>query len=269
MMAARSMKSRLVAGMVGALMLGAGGTGSWAAGGDVHLPEQEWSFDGIFGHFDRAELQRGLQVYLAVCANCHGLEYVAYRDLGDIGYDEDQIKAIAAQYDVLAGPNEDGEVLDEDGEFLTRPALPADRFVSPYPNDKAAAAINGGAVPPDLSLMYKARADGANYMYALLTGYLDEPPEDFELVGGLSYNAYFPGHQIAMPPPLYGDDVEYADGTEATIEQEARDVTAFLAWAAEPNLEKRKNMGLTVMLFLIVMTGLFYASKRKIWRDQH
>ncbi len=268
MMAARMMKRRLIAGTLGVLMLGAGGTALWAAGG-AHAPAQHWSFDGIFGHFDRAELQRGLQVYLAVCANCHGLEYVAYRDLGDIGYDEDQIKAIAAQYELPADPNEDGEVMDEDGNLLMRTALPSDRFVSPYPNAKAAAAANGGAMPPDLSLMYKARADGANYMHALLTGYEDEPPEDFELMDGLSYNAYFPGHQIAMPPPLYGDDVEYADGTEATIEQEARDVTAFLAWAAEPNLERRKNMGLKVLLFVIVMTGLFYASKRKIWRDLH
>ena len=262
MMAAGTMKRRLIAGLAGALMLGAGGTGLWAAGGAEHLPEKHWSFDGIFGHFDRAEVQRGLQVYLAVCANCHGLKYVAYRDLGDIGYDEDQIKAIAAQYEVEDGP-------DNDGEMFTRAALPSDRFVSPYPNDKAAAASNGGATPPDLSLMYKARANGADYLYALLTSYEEEPADDFELMDGLSYNPYFPGRQIAMPQPLYGEDVEYADGTEATIEQEARDVTAFLAWAAEPNLERRKNMGLTVMLFLIVMTGLFYASKRKIWRDLH
>ena len=269
MMAARTMKRRLLAATVGALALGAIGTGSWAAGGAIELPEQEWGFDGIFGQFDRAAVQRGLQVYLNVCANCHGLQYVAYRDLGDIGYNEDQVKAIAAEYEVPAGPDEDGEIVDADGFLLMRTAIPSDRFASPYLNEKAAAAMNGGAVPPDLSLMYKARANGANYIYALLTGYVDEPPEDFELMEGLNYNAYFPGHQIAMAPPLYGDDVEYADGTEATIEQEARDVTEFLAWAAEPNLERRKNMGLSVILFLIVMTGLFYASKRKIWRDQH
>ena len=269
MMVARSVKRWLSAAAFGALALGTAGTGAMAAGGAVDLPEQEWSFEGIFGHFDRAEVQRGLQVYLNVCASCHGLQYVAYRDLGDIGYDEDQVKAIAAQYEVPAGPNEDGETHDADGFPLMRTALPSDRFVSPFPNENAAAAMNGGAVPPDLSLMYKARANGANYIYALLTGYADEPPEDFELMDGLNYNAYFPGHQIAMAAPLYGEDVEYADGTEATIEQEARDVTAFLAWAAEPNLERRKNMGIKVILFLIVMTGLFYASKRKIWRDLH
>lgn len=269
MMAARKMKRRLIAATLGALALGTAGTGAWAAGAAIELPEQEWGFDGIFGQFDRASAQRGLQVYLNVCANCHGLEYVAYRDLEGIGYNEDQIKAIAAEYEVPAGPNEDGEIVDEDGYLLMRTALPSDRFASPYLNDQAAAAANGGAVPPDLSLMYKARANGANYLYALLTGYVDEPPEDFELMDGLSYNAYFPGHQIAMPAPLYGDDVDYADGTEATIEQQSRDVTEFLAWAAEPNLERRKNMGIKVILFLIIMTGLFYASKRKIWSDLH
>jgi ubiquinol-cytochrome c reductase cytochrome c1 subunit len=250
-----------MASMLGAaLMFGAGS--AQAAGGAKHLPARDWSFDGIFASFDRAEVQRGLQVYLEICANCHGLEYVAYRDLGMIGYDEDQIKAIAAEYEVEDGP-------DDEGEMFMRPARPADRFVSPYPNTKYAAAMNNGSVPPDLSLMYKARADGANYLHALLTGFEEEPPEDFEVMDGLSYNPYFPGGQIAMAQPLWGDDVEYADGTEATIEQEAHDVTAFLAWAAEPNLEHRKGLGLTVLLFVLVMTGLFYASKRKVWSDLH
>lgn len=257
----------LAASLLGASLLFSGG--ALAAGGAAPLPQRDWSFDGIFGSFDRGEVQRGLQVYLEICASCHGLGYVAYRDLGMIGYDETQIKAIASQYEVEAGPNADGEIFDEDGELFMRPARPADRFVSPYPNTKYAAAMNGGAVPPDLSLIYKARADGANYLHALLTGFEEEPGEDFDEDSGLSYNPYFPGHHIAMAQPLWGDDVEYADGTEATIEQEAHDVTAFLAWAAEPNLEHRKSLGLTVLLFLLVMTGLFYASKRKVWSDLH
>jgi cytochrome c1 len=250
-----------MASMLGAALMFGAGTAQ-AAGGAKQLPAREWSFDGIFASFDRAEVQRGLQVYLEICANCHGLEYVAYRDLGMIGYDEDQIKAIAAEYEVEDGP-------DDEGEMFMRAARPADRFVSPYPNTKYAAAMNNGAVPPDLSLMYKARADGANYLHALLTGFEEEPPEGFEVMDGLSYNPYFPGNQIAMAQPLWGDDVEYADGTEATIEQEAHDVTAFLAWAAEPNLEHRKGLGITVLLFVLVMTGLFYASKRKVWSDLH
>ena len=187
-------------------------------------------------------------MYLEICATCHGLDYVAYRDLAGIGYDAEQIKAIAALDEVVDGP-------DANGEMFTRPAVPADRFANPFPNVNAAAAANGGAPPPDLSLMAKARAGGADYIVALLVGYVD-PPEDFELMDGLSYNAYFPGHQIAMPPPLYGDDVEYADGTEATVARQARDVAAFLAWAAEPTLERRKHLGLKVLLFTLAMTGL-------------
>ena len=261
-MAARGTRQGVLAAAVGAVLLAAAIVPSPGLAAVAEPPEgQAWTFDGVFGYFDRPQVQRGLQVYLGVCANCHGLKYVAYRDLADIGYDEGQIKAIAAQYEVEDGP-------DDEGNMYMRPARLADRFVSPYPNDKAAAAANGGALPPDLSLMYTARAGGADYIYALLIGYGEEP-EDAEVSEGLFYNPYFSGHQIAMPQPLYGDDVEYADGTEATIDQEARDVAAFLAWAAEPNLESRKRMGLTSILFVIVMTGLFYASKRKVWKDVH
>ena len=226
-----------------------------------NIPAQHWSFDGVFGKFDRGELQRGLQVYVEVCANCHGLEYVAYRNLAEIGYDESQIKAISSQYEVEDGPN-------SDGEMYTRTARPSDYFVGPYANDIEAAVMNNGALPPDLSLIYKARSGGADYIYALLTGY-EEEAENHEVPEGLYYNPYFSGGAIAMPQPLYGEDVEYADGTIASIEQEARDISAFLAWAAEPNLNARKKLGMKVLLFLAVLSALLFASKRKIWREVH
>tara|TARA_Y100000588_G_scaffold346570_1_gene394645 strand:- start:25 stop:801 length:777 start_codon:yes stop_codon:yes gene_type:complete len=229
-----------------------------AAGNDVPLPKQTWSFSGIFGSFDNAAVQRGLQVYLEVCANCHGLEYVAYRNLSEVGYGEEQIKAIAAQYDVEDGP-------DSEGAMFMRPGRPSDYFVNPYTNDKEAAYMNNGALPPDLSLIYKSRPGGADYIYAVLTGY--EENEEHEVPDGLYFNTFFPGQAIAMPQPLYGEDVDYQDGTESSIEQQAKDVTSFLAWAAEPNLNARKEMGLKVILFLIALTALLYASKRKIWRD--
>lgn len=230
----------------------------------VHVPEQEWSFSGIFGHYDRAALQRGLQVYMESCSACHGLTLVAFRNLGGdegLGYNEDEVKAIAAEYTVVDGPDDDGEMFDRD-------AIPSDRFPSPFPNAKAAAASNGGAVPPDLSLITKARAGGADYIHALLVGY-KEAPADFELMEGLNYNEYFPGHQIAMAQPIDDDAVEYADGTEASLDQMARDVAHFLTWAAEPEMEWRKRMGLKVLLFLIIFTALLYAVKRKIWADLH
>lgn len=225
------------------------------------LPEQEWSWQGPFGTFDRAQLQRGLQVYTQVCATCHSLKLLAYRDLGALGYGEDEIKAYAVNYEVEDGPN-------DQGEMYTRSALPSDRFVPPFPNEKAARAANNGAFPPDLSLMTKARKNGADHVYAMLTGY-DEAPEGVVLMEGMNYHHYFPGNQIAMPQPLYGGDVEYADGTEPTLEQEAKDVSAFLAWAAEPELEERKSMGIKVLLFLAVLFGMVVAVKKAVWRDVH
>lgn len=251
-----SARRRLAACLAAAALAPAG---AFAAAEAPRPPALDWSFDGVFGHFDRAEVQRGLQVYLEVCASCHGLDYVAYRDLAGIGYDSEQIKAIAALDEVEDGP-------DANGDMFMRAALPADRFANPYPNAKAAAAANGGAAPPDLSLMAKAREGGADYIAALLTGYVDSP-EGADEREGQTYNAYFPGHWIAMPPPLWGGDVEYADGTEATVAREARDVAAFLAWAAEPELERRKRLGFTVLLFTLALTALLYASKRKIWKD--
>ncbi len=230
-----------------------------AAGEKIELPDVEWSWEGPFGTFDKAQLQRGLQVYTEVCATCHSLNLLAYRDLAALGYGEEEIKAYAANYEVEDGP-------DDAGEMFTRVAIPSDRFVAPFPNENAARASNNGAYPPDLSLMTKARKNGANYLYAMMIGY-DEAPEDAELMEGMAYHEYFAGHQIAMPQPLYGEDVEYADGTEATLEQEARDVTAFLAWAAEPELEERKSMGIKVLLFLGVLFVMVVAVKKAVWRN--
>jgi ubiquinol-cytochrome c reductase cytochrome c1 subunit len=251
----------VAAGAVIAVGLVAGPTAPADAAEGVAVPAQNWSFDGVFGTFDRASAQRGFQVYKNVCAGCHSLKFIHFRNLADLGFSEDEVKAIAAEYTVMDGPNDEGEMFE-------RAALPSDRFPSPFANDQAARAGNNGALPPDLSLIVEARAGASDYIYALLTGY-QEPPEGVTVATGMNYNAYFPGHQIAMAQPLYGDDVEYADGTAATIEQEARDVTTFLTWAAEPMLEDRKRMGVMAILFLIVMTGLLYASKRKIWAAVH
>jgi ubiquinol-cytochrome c reductase cytochrome c1 subunit len=231
-----------------------------AAGEATPPPRQEWSFNGLFGTFDRAELQRGFQVYQDVCAGCHGLYHLAYRHLADLGFSEEEVKAIAAQKQV--------PTINDEGETVERPAIPADKFVRPFPNEKAARAANNGAYPPDLSLVTKARAGGPDYVAALLTGY-EEPPADFKLQEGMQYNKYFPGHQIAMPPPLTEGAVTYADGTPATVPQMAHDVAAFLHWAAEPNLEERHQIGLKVMLFLLAATVIFYAAKRRIWADVH
>ncbi len=221
-----------------------------------------WSFDGIFGTFDRAALRRGLQVYRQVCSNCHSLSSVSYRNLQEIGFSAKEVRAMAKEYQVTDGPN-------DEGDMFTRPARPSDQFVSPYPNTNAARAANNGALPPDLSLIIKARENGANYVHALLTGYKDKAPKGVKVLDGMYYNAYFPGHQIAMPPPLEDGAVDYADGTKPTLDRESRDIVTFLAWAAEPTMEKRKRLGIKVMLFLLVLTGMLYALKRKIWADVH
>ena len=227
----------------------------------VAIPTQEWSFNGPFGTFNRGELQRGFQVYKEVCATCHSLNFISFRNLTDLGFNENEVKAIAAEFQVEDGPNNEGDMFE-------RAAIPSDMWPSPYPNDNAARASNNGALPPDLSLMVDARAGGADYLYALLSGY-HETPQGKEIGEGMYYNAYYPGNQIAMPSPLVEDGVEYGDGTRATLVQQARDVTAFLAWATEPNMEQGKRMGVMVVIFLLVMTGLFYYSKKKIWSDVH
>ncbi len=231
------------------------------AAGAPKPPAQAWSFDGVFGSFDRAALRRGLIVYRQVCSACHSLNLVAYRHLAGIGLSGDEIKAVAESVEVTDGPN-------DQGEMFQRPGRPSDKFKAPFPNANAARAANNGAYPPDLSLMVKARKGGADYLHALLTGY-KEPPAGVQLMDGMSYNAYFPGHQIAMNAPLAEGSVEYADGTKATVDQLARDVAVFLAWTAEPELEDRKRLGLKVLLFLLVLTGMMFALKRMIWADVH
>lgn len=231
----------------------------------VRGPEGGFSFDGPVGNWDRQQLQRGYQVYKEVCSACHSLNYVAFRNLADLGYDEGQVKAEAASWQV---PGIDPNT----GEATSRPGLPTDKFPSPYPNSVAAAAANNNAIPPDLSLMTKARKDGSNYLYALLVGYGEPDPAklaeypEFETPTGLYFNKYFPNVNIAMAPPLTADgQVTYSDGTEATISQMSKDVAAFLTWTAEPTMVKRKQTGWPVLGFLLFATILAWLSKKQIW----
>ncbi|HET7715393.1 MAG TPA: cytochrome c1 [Bauldia sp.] len=239
----------------------------------------DWSFAGIFGKYDPAQLQRGFQVYREVCSQCHGIKYVAFRNMAEPdgpGYSPEQVAALAAQYEVTDGPN-------ESGEMFTRPARPSDRFPSPFPNDQAAAAVYGVA-PPDLSLIAKARAAprgpvwtvldfftqyqeaGPNYIHALLTGYGEEPPPGVTVPAGAHYNPYFlSAAVIAMPPPLADGDVKYSDGSPQTVDQYAKDVAAFLMWTAEPHLVARKRLGFQVGIFLLVFASLMYLTKRRVW----
>lgn len=258
-----------------------------AAGGEApHIEKQDWSFSGLTGHFDKPQLRRGYTVYKDVCAACHGLRLLSFRNLSEPGGPEfapATVEGIAAEAQVTDGPN-------DDGEMFQRPGKPSDRFVSPYPNDKAAAAAQNGAVPPDLSVIAKARGyerhaawymepllwagdvvtayqeAGPDYLVALLKGYAD-PPAEMKMAPGMNYNKAFPGHQIAMPNPLSDGLVTYEDGTPATVDNYAKDVTAFLMWAAEPKLEERKRMGIKVLVYLIILSGLLYLSKRAIWRN--
>ena len=271
-------KMNRVAKWTGAALVGASlvAGGVFAAAYPLKKPKEvEWSFAGPFGSYDRAQLQRGLKVYTEVCAACHSMNLLFYRNLADLGYSEDQIKNYAAEYEVTDGPNDDGEMFE-------RPARPSDRLKGPYANAKEAAAANNGALPPDMSLLAKARApergfptfifdiftmyneNGADYIYSLLTGY-EDPPEGID-VGDLHYNPYFiSGAALAMANPLSDDVVDYDDGTPQTLDQYARDVSAFLYWAADPYLEERKSRGLIVVIFLLVFAGLLYAMKKKIF----
>jgi len=227
--------------------------------GEIKIPDTKYSFDGIFGTYDRGELQRGFQVYKEVCAACHSMQLLSYRNLRDIGLSDAEVRAVAQSYQIQDGPNDNGEMFE-------RPGRPSDRFRRPFPNDAAARAANNGALPPDLSVIAKARVGGADYLHALLTGYEDPPPAGVTVMEGMHYNKYFPGHQIAMPAPLNSDgQVQYGDGTKATVDQMSRDVAAFLTWAAEPELETRRAMGVRIILFLVILGGLTYAVKRKIW----
>ena len=220
----------------------------------------DWSFKGIFGTFDRASLQRGYQVYQEVCSGCHSVQHLSYRNLSEKGGPEftiEEAKAIAAQFEVEDGPN-------SDGEMFMRPGRLSDKFVSPYPNVEASTTANGGAYPPDMSVLTKARAGGADYIYSLLLGY-EEAPADFELDDGVYYNKYMPGNKIKMSAPLSNGVVEYADGTQATTEQMSKDVTTFLVWAAEPHLEAQHKMGFKAIVYLIILLTLVYMSKQKVW----
>ena len=226
----------------------------------VEYLKTEWSFKGLFGKFDRAALQRGYQVYTEVCSSCHSMKYLSYRNLAEEGGPEftvAQAKAIAASFEVTDGPN-------DDGEMYTRPGKLSDKFVMPYDNVKAAQAANGGAYPPDMSVLVKARGDGVDYIYSLLQGY-EDPPVGMSLDDGVYYNKYMYGNKIKMSNQLSDGLVEYGDGTNASVEQMAKDVTTFLMWAAEPHLESRHQMGFKAIVYLVILTILVYFSMKKIW----
>ncbi len=220
----------------------------------------EWSFKGLFGKFDRGALQRGYQVYTEVCSSCHSMKYVSYRNLAEKGGPEfsvEQAKAIAASFEVTDGPN-------ADGEMFTRPGKLSDKFVMPYENVKAAQAANGGAYPPDMSVLVKARGGGVDYIYSLLQGY-EDPPVGITLDEGVYYNKYMYGNKIKMSNQLSDGLVEYSDGTVASVQQMSKDVTTFLMWTAEPHLEARHQMGFKAIVYLIILTILVYFSMKKIW----
>ncbi len=256
------MRRALLAGlMIGALAL-FGGHAAHAAGDAADVPDQDWQHEGVFGSFDRGELQRGFQVFKEVCSACHSLQYIAFRNLLEIDFTEEEAKAIAEEYEVEDGP-------DDEGEMFFRSARLSDYWPSPFANDNEARALNGGALPPDLSLIIKAREGGADYLYALMTGYEDEAPEGMELADGMSFNHFYQGQQIAMPEPLYDEAVEYVDGTPMTLAQHARDVTVFLSWTAEPELEERKQTGLKVLIFVFVLTAVLFVIYRRVWARLH
>jgi len=224
----------------------------------VVLKEVPFAYKGMTGYVDRASAQRGFQIYNQVCSNCHSMKLVAYRSLADIGFKEDEIKSIAASRQVE-------DIDDNTGQKIQRNGKPFDTFIPPFPNETAARAANGGAYPPDLSLIVKARKGGGDYVYSLITGYGDAPAEATH-VENKYYNHFFPGHWISMSPPLSDGIVTYQDGTKASIDQMARDVVTFLQWAAEPEMETRKQMGLKVIIFLSILTTLLYIIKRRIWK---
>ena len=226
----------------------------------VEYLKTDWSFKGLFGKFDRGALQRGYQVYTEVCASCHSMKYLSYRNLAEKGGPEfsvAQAKAIAASFEVKDGPN-------DDGEMFSRPGKLSDKFVMPYDNVKAAQAANGGAYPPDMSVLVKARGGGVDYIYSLLQGY-EDPPAGITLDDGVYYNKYMYGNMIKMPNQLSDGLIVYADGTEATVEQMSKDVTTFLMWSAEPHLESRHRMGFKAIVYLIILTILVYFSMKRIW----
>ena len=260
------MRKLLVTGAIAAASLATAAV-AIAAGDTPHPPHKHWHFQGPFGTYDRAAAQRGFQVYKEVCAACHSLSLLSYRNLTELGLTEDQVKGIAAEFQV---PD-----ISDDGSPIERPARPSDRFKKPFANELAAAAANGGKAPPDLSLIVKAREGGPNYIHGILTGYVPfekltpAQVKEFTVTKDENFNLYFPGHKIAMPPPLSDGKVTYVDGTKATVEQMSTDVVEFLAWASEPHLEARNRTGIRVVLFLLALAGLMYAVKRQVWADKH
>jgi ubiquinol-cytochrome c reductase cytochrome c1 subunit len=231
-----------------------------------------WSFQGPFGNYDRGSLQRGFQVYKEVCSACHSLNLVSFHSLsepGGPGFTEAQMKAIAAAYKIPADPNDKGDIFDDKGNRLMRPGTPADHFPPPFANEQAARAANNGSLPPDQSVLVKAREGGTDYVYSICSGYGQTPPAGFKVTAGKYYNPYFDGWNISMPQPVSDSSVTYSDGTKATIDQECRDAATFLTWAAEPKMEERKHLGFEVILFLLLLSGLLYLSYRRIWRDMH
>ena len=272
----------LQAALLMGLVIGMSSAPVMAQEAEPVVPPQSWSFAGPFGKFDTAQLQRGYQVYREVCSNCHSMHFMSFRNLAQAGgpsFSASQVKALAETFKVQDGPNDAGDMFD-------RPGRASDPFPSPFANEQAARAANGGALPPDMSVLAKARdieapwyafllgpfnqyqEQGTDYIHAILNGYVD-PPKDFKLPQGKYYNAYFPGHAISMPKPLSDGQVAYTDGSPQTVAQYSRDVTAFLAWVAEPKLDQRKRMGLTVVVFLIVFASLLYVIKRRIWAGLH
>ncbi|WP_204602332.1 cytochrome c1 [Paremcibacter congregatus] len=257
---------------VTATVMVVGGTAVSAAAGDsaYDLKKNEWPHAGPFGTFDKAALQRGLQVYKEVCSSCHSLKMVAFRNLADLGYSVDEVKAFAAEYEFPAG-------LDDEGEVKYRKGLPQDYFPSPFGSEEEARESNNGAFPPDFSLLGKSREHlsiftpwnsiyGEDYIVGILTTYHEEAPHGVEMAEGMYFNEAFSGNQIAMAPPLFDELVEYADGTEATKEQMAKDVATFMYWAAEPKMEERKKMGLKVIIYMTLLTILLYFVNKRVWK---
>ena len=230
-----------------------------ASGSGNDLPKHNWSFKGLTGTFDKSAVQRGFKVYREVCSGCHSMSLLYYRDLIDIGFSDEEVKAIAAEYTVIDGPNEEGEMFE-------RPAKPSDRFVPPFSNEQEARISNNGSYPPDLSVITKAKKHGPDYIFNLLLGYT-EPPVDFELGEGMYYNKWKEGHHISMAQPLDEGYVDYDDGTENTLPQLAEDITTFLVWSAEPELEERKKLGIKVILFFIVLGSIVFIVKNRLWRE--
>jgi cytochrome c1 len=289
---------KVFAAAIAALALDAGAVrAAEESGHGSEIQRQNWSFAGLRGHFDRAQLQRGFQVYQQVCSNCHGLKRVYFRNLAEEGgpqFPEDSVKGLAASWpnQIFDGPDDQGMIATPKGQIIKRPARLSDPILGPYDNDKAARAAQNGALPPDLSLITKARnveftgtvfaqpfamlrdilsgyqEGGADYVFAILTGYTD-PPANLKMAEGMNYNKAFPGHQIAMIPPLRDGLVKYEDGSPATVEQYARDVTSFLSWAGDPKLEERKSMGWRVLLYLLITSVLLYFVKKRLWSGLH